>query len=361
MDADQLDALVAAIGAPRPDVGGGRKLPAYTSGNPTDWLEWRMTFNNIATLKAWDDARKITNIRASVQGYAVTCISGVEYGPWVAVVAVVGGPGVAAVAGVVARGALTSEEILDAYEAKFVTSSNSKYARQEFLDAVQNPDEALVMWHTRLSMLYRRSEPNADMENARELREHFIRGLLNRRVKEQVMDFDPPSMSDALRLATNKAATIAVLKKEDDMRRDGRKKGTPAGLFAVGVAETNQEEGSAIGAMDRRCYNCNQVGHLQRNCSQPAKKRSNMPNNNSFRRPDGGRGRRPQSGGRGRGGRQGTGSGGNRRTSYGTTDKRPRYTNSNQGRERALNALYDAITLDDEKTDEGDVAQTAGN
>ena len=335
MNAAQLAQLLAAA---RGGGGGDRKLPAFSSGQPTEWLEWRMTFENMSTLKTWNEAYRCQVLRASVQGYAVSCLSSIEYGPWAAVAAVPAGPGVAAVVAVAARPALTSHQILEAYEAKFVTASNSTYARQTFLDAAQKEGEPLVQWHTRITMLYRRSEPNADLENTKELREHFIRGLINKRVKEHVMDFQPVTMSRALHIATAKAATIEVLKKEDPGSR--RHQGMAPGLFAIDGTQTET----------RRCFNCDIQGHLARDCRQPKKvpkggyQGSNRRQNQQDRprRFQGaGKAQRMQRGGQfnslqsAYGGKNGSGGGGNQRKFGGETV------------DRALYALMDSMNLND--------------
>jgi hypothetical protein len=224
-----------------------------------------MTFENMSALKVWDEQQRCHTLRASVQGYAVSCLASIDYGPWAAVAAVPAGPGIAAVVAAGPRAALTSHEILDAYEAKFVTASNSTYARQSFLDAAQQEGEPLVQWHTRILMLYRQSEANADLENTKELREHFTRGLINKRVKEHVMDSQPLTMTNALQLATAKAATIEVLRKEGP--RGLQQQGKAPGLFALDLRTERRDVTSSLET--RRCYNCDKTGHLKRGCRQP--------------------------------------------------------------------------------------------
>jgi hypothetical protein len=329
MNDAQLAQLIAAV-APAPPAAGAaaaaapavgindRKLPPFETGTAEDWVHWRMTFNAIATLKNWPEETRRAMIKASMQGYAIAAVSAVEYGPWPPIAAVAAAPGVPAVVGVAGRPELTSEQILDAYEAKFVTAANSTYARRQFKDAVQRHDESLVAWHTRLIMLYRRSEPRADMENARELREHFIDGISSPQVREYVMDQNPTTMSDCLSVATNKAATIASMQALQKGRRQLNSINALNGLpptsrpgfnpSAVGNNNNSSNNGNhgdngGVNSLNRRCYICRSKFHLQKDCHQSRPMRSGndrTPNQTGKPKPSGGgRGGGPRRPGRG--------------------------------------------------------------
>lgn len=265
------DAVAAAVAAALPaGVGGGlgeRKLPAFETGVAEDWIQWRMTFNNIADLKGWDEDRRCAMIKASMSGYAILAVSAVQYGPWAAVPAVVAAPGVAAQAAIPARLALTSEEILDAYEARFVTAANSSFARRTFRQAVQGDDETLVAWYTRLIMLYRRTAPNADLETTQELLEAWQEGLISPTIQEHLMDHIPKTMSEALQLATQKAATITML----TAGARARKKASGS-IFAL-----QRESTASVSAFGRNCFNCDAPGHFAKECPHPARQQQVRP------------------------------------------------------------------------------------
>jgi hypothetical protein len=176
--------------------------------------------------------------------------------------------------------------VLDQYEAKFVTAANSSYARRLFREAKQQSDESLVAWHTRLQMLYRRSNPLADVEHTVEVREKFIEGLIHPVIKEFVMDTNPETMSRALVVATAKAGTLASMERD---KGHHRRTTSSHNIFAMDGFNSNEDgDKGPMNAMTRRCYVCQSEDHLQRECPQ-RKARGD-------RRPGRG-GRRPSSGG----------------------------------------------------------------
>ncbi len=251
MDAAQFQQFLNALQR----SGNKRKLPEYTSGDPVAWLEWRVTYNNIRVLNAWnDDATCVSQIKGAMGGYAAVAVQGLDHA--------------------------TPQGLLDLYEARFCTAAASVQARQQFLAAKQEATESIVAWHTRVRTLYRRSDAAANLETTRELVDRFVFGLHHPLVMERTLDTNPANMTDALREAASKAATIACV-----AEHTGKKPG--AGLYAM----TGQAAAGGAAASAKRCWNCDEVGHLSRDCPQPKGKKGK------------GRGRgRGQGTGRGRGG-----------------------------------------------------------
>ncbi len=83
--------------------GNKRKLPEFTSGDPLQWLEWRVTYNNIRELNNWaDDSTCMAQIKAAMGGYAAVAVQGLDHAQ--------------------------PNELLNLYEAKFVTAAGSVQA-----------------------------------------------------------------------------------------------------------------------------------------------------------------------------------------------------------------------------------------
>ncbi len=139
MDAAQFNQFLQAMQR----SGNKRKLPEFTSGDPLQWLEWRVTYN-IRELNNWaDNAVGVTQIKAAMGGFAAVTVQGLNHAK--------------------------PDELLKLYEAKFVTAEWSVQAGQMFSSAKQQQNKSITAWHIRVCTLYRRSDVAANMETTREL------------------------------------------------------------------------------------------------------------------------------------------------------------------------------------------------
>ncbi len=236
MNADQFDRFLAAMQR----SGNKRKLPEYTSGDPLQWLEWRVTYENIRTLNNWvENDVCVAQIKAAMGGYAAVAVQGINHAD----------PG----------------ELLNLYEAKFVTAAGSVQARQMFVSAKQQHNESITAWHTRVRTLYRRADVNANLETTKELIDRFIFGLENRDVLEKTLDAQPANMTEALAQATAKAANVACMAEQA-----GKK--PPPGLNAMGGSVDNADGAKGGGAytadkkQKMKCFKCQEFGHFKREC-----------------------------------------------------------------------------------------------
>jgi hypothetical protein len=238
LNPDQFQQLLNQLGG-----GGGnkRKLPAFASGDANAWLEWKITFTNVAALNQWDDAMAKRQLKAAMEGFAATAVAHVEL-----------------------TDEMTQADALTAYERKFVTPANSAAARQQFLTARQREDETLVAWHTRVMALYRRSDPEVNANLSRELRERFIMGLAHPTVKERTYDANPENMEQALTVASDKFATIAAA---------GADRAAVSLAHRMGINNMQLPAGSGSALEQKRftttllrCYICNSAEHLKRDC-----------------------------------------------------------------------------------------------
>lgn len=229
---DQFQQLLdAARNGGAAAIANKRKLPVFSSGDPSGWLEWRVAYVNIRELNGWnDDAVCVAQIKAAMQGYAAMAVQGINEA--------------------------TPGALLNAYEAKFCTAASSVQARQMFLAAKQDVGEAITAWHTRVITLYRRADPAANLNTTRELIDRFIFGLAHPTVLERTLDARPADMAAALAEATSRAATVNCL-----AELEGRKPGP--GLNAL--TDKEREERKQVS----RCFNCDTLGHYARDCMKP--------------------------------------------------------------------------------------------
>ena len=227
--APDIDAIAQALhNLQRRDGEGDIKVPVLEKVGASEWIEWRETFTRIADGKGWDDDMRKRVIIGKMRGPVVSAVQNIN------------------------TAALTAQQVLQAYELKFVTEAGAALSRQKFRQAKQDREEELTSFHTRLIMLYRHAHPAADLERTQELIERFIFGLYDRRVQEYVFDHHPDTMTDALRFANIKMATLQAI-----------------AMANKGVHSMQPDTSvSSINMADIECYKCHEFGHMRRECPQ---------------------------------------------------------------------------------------------
>ena len=282
MDADQLRQLIEAL--PRPQPAAGRKLNALESTDGAEWRTWLHHFRTVALINGWNNMRQKREMQASMVGDASRLVADI---------AIIDDP---------AQGppGQTIEQLADLYEERFLPAAAGEVARIEFHAAAQLPSETVTQWHGRLRQIFIRAYPNdaANVEASQLLRQTFALGLTDTETSRYVLDRVPPNYAAALNLAQQKQATEAALahRRKGGVNQIGQPARYPP--FA------NQNPG-------RKCWFCNQAGHLKQQCEGYKKSLQN----------GGGRGGRGR--GRGRGGRGRSGGRNGRRVNQITKEEGP--------------------------------------
>ena len=285
----------------------GQKLRQFSTTTPEAWLLWRTHFQQVSLLAQWNNAQKRLQIAASMSDEAAARVAHIDVG-------VDGGHNIANVQ-VAADGAPIPPDapdataLLDAYQAVFMPPEAGRIAIAQYEEARQAEGESLTTWHCRLRNLAKRAEPGIDVENNAGLKRRFVKGLINLQAQHELHCSDPATYTDLLHEGITRLTSILDM----DARRKGKAPPTrwelDAKLFAVlpttdGRIASLNAAGPAV--TSKRCYNCDEVGHLQRDCP---KARSSGQSGGQQRGRKNGRGRGGR--GRGRGGR-GRGRGGGR-------------------------------------------------
>lgn len=288
-DPDDLAAICAAVRPAPPSPAKDLKIQRLSSKKSEDWLSWKVSYLEICEIKGWNDAQKVQALRGAMAGDAALAVQGIRTAAGVNNI----------------PPALTAEEALAAFEAKFVTGANTVAAQRLFRDSKQKEKgESITAWHTRVSQLFHRGYPNAIINTSHELIEQFIRGLKLQKVQEAAWDAHVDTMQAAHDAAVGKMATLIA------MSGTG-KSGALAdeGINALDDDDGNNDSFTTVSAIKGRCYNCNEFGHMRRECPKPYRPPARRGGGGNF----GGRGRTSQGRGRG-GGRRGKGYGGRGRT-----------------------------------------------
>ena len=264
-----------------PPAGGFRKLAPLKSADPIEWDTWRKTFEQTVICNAWDHARARRELYASMEGEAHHQVRNIP------VNAVPDANGVVP----------PVEDMLNAYQERFVPESAITLARERFRAARQKPEETNNQYHNRVRYLWTAANPNAaadQLEDNRDAREVFLFGLRNDAVREQTAMQHPETFTRCLALANNNEATIRQLQRRNPFHKRG--------IHSMASPST--------AAMDKDknlvCWHCNERGHAKRNC--PVLKNKSSTASSSRNAGKFTKSTRGQSGrGRGRGGNRGRG------------------------------------------------------
>ena len=227
MNAGQLADLLAAV---RP----GRKTDPFTTGDPTDWRNWRDNFALTVNINGWNHQRARREAAAAMQGEAKSSVRDIPVAD--------------------GAGALNYNELLDLYEARFVTAAAGDLARSQLKAARQSESETILAWHSRLRELFIRAHPEmnaAAIAASLDLRDSFILGLSDNQVKTDTWRARPATFAAALTDASNVQAGMVILQHH----QTGATVKTEPGLNQVGGAPPG-------GA---GCYLCDKP-HFLRDC-----------------------------------------------------------------------------------------------
>ena len=226
---NQFQQLMAAAAAGAAAAGRGKRLTTFSSTDPTEWTAWKETFRKTALLNNWNDEMSRNQLAAALEGQARRMVADI---PTDAV-------------------GLTCQQLLTAYERRFLPEAQTRFAVITFENAKQEETESELEWHTRLRELFVRAYPNENIETSTILVNHFIRHLKNPRILDHCYMANPVTYNAALTEATNKAAANAML----SYMGGGQPHGS-GGSFGL----------NALGQSLEGCWICGKDDHFKRTC-----------------------------------------------------------------------------------------------
>ena len=158
----------------------------------------------------------------------------------------------------------TLEDFLNLYQARFLPAARSQMLRAQFDHVRQQPNESIQSLHSRMRVLYLLAYPDEEDQSRVMLVERFISALNNRDVQNFVRRRKPKTFNEALTVAAEETSFVLL-----DLASH-----TPGGLQQP--AQTDTSVLASIGPKtagtqanrnpDRRCFYCDEVGHLKERC-----------------------------------------------------------------------------------------------
>lgn len=135
----QEDQLVQLLQAVRGN-GQGRKANALEKTDPLEFRTWRDNFETVTAINGWDQLRAKREIKAAMLKEAAALTRDIDIQ--------------------VDDDDFTADQLLDAYEARFISPAASALAITEFQSAKQEAAETAVKFHSRLRGLFARAYPH---------------------------------------------------------------------------------------------------------------------------------------------------------------------------------------------------------
>lgn len=236
---------------PPPRPGHSARLAAFKTGNPVDWIAWRLHFEKTVDLKGWGREEAINSMAQAMQETACRLVASVVIPP-----------------------NATIQAALDLYAARFLPPEEGQLAREEFRAARQRHGESITAWNARLTELFMRAWPRRDRETDEELIHSFATGLDNRAVGLKVKDQLPQTLEGAVALATLYYANAK------SQYSEGRHRVAQLQQVAA-LQPVKHDQDVAHGT----CYHCLKPGHHFRACPQRSYAREEMRGRAQDRRP----------------------------------------------------------------------------
>lgn len=235
-------------GPPPPPRGNPRMTGLHFEAKETDdWISFRQAFLNAALFNNYTLRQAKLALKGAMRGAAFLSVQDIE----------------------LMDDQETLEQVLDAYEAKFMPPAASDMARSRFETAMQGAKETILQWHGRLRMLSVRAYGGGN--NEAQLIRAFAKGLRVRDVRKHVLRFQPDTYDAALNLAQTEQAVIDSCSHipgsvpEFATNIAGQQSRGNAG--ARGVTQDGEPmEIGAIGKGGIQCHTCHLFGHIARDC-----------------------------------------------------------------------------------------------
>jgi hypothetical protein len=212
-----------------------------------DWEAFKRSFLNLCFTQKWDDTTAKCCLYYCVRGQAFRTISLMNPQDQ----------------------DMDLAEMMKTLDKKFLPPSASELARERFDNAVQQPKELVLDWHSRVLLLYQRAYPVEAKHTLNQAMRRFIKGLSVSELRKQVRAREPKDYDEALEIALLWHAILTGENYQPGLHDKAR---GPQPLDHLSAMEDKTEEG--VGARNSiavlkdqlQCHSCGQFGHFSREC-----------------------------------------------------------------------------------------------
>lgn len=235
-----------------------RPRPFTNKPDEEEWLLWRKHFENVAKLNGWSVTQSKLALAASLTGQASAAVQDITTDD----------------------DSQTLQQVLAAYEARFLPPSASQLARMTFDSARQIPGEDLLTYHSRLRTLWSRAYPT--VADPTPLIRKFALGLQKAAVRLQTLRSAPTTYDSALQQALNEEAVQGVARAAAVGTNMAGPEPMEVDMVVDATTLPNKSYGTNNGASVRRnvaptCFYCRKENHIARDCQLRRRENGNYP------------------------------------------------------------------------------------
>lgn len=239
----QLNALhqqLQALNAAGQQGAGGafRNLvkPEKFNGDPksSDWVSFRLQFERAVEANGWPDRQARFALAACMTGTAAMVVQDLNPD---------------------SPEHLDLARLLAAYQKRFLPISASSKSQCDYETAQQEPREDVLTFHSRLRGLFIRAYPGEATNTSTNLIRRFCRGVRGEDLQIWLFRQKPETYDKALDIAQSDFAAKEMVR----YNRAGHLR--------------SSTEPMDINAMSPKCWNCEKLGHVAKECKAPKKKR----------------------------------------------------------------------------------------
>ena len=244
------------------------RLQYYGNLPGENFISWRAHFMDMVGLNRWNTAEAKSFAFNAMKGRAQEFVMDIS----------------------TKNAAETIEDFLNLYQARFLPAARSQMLRAQFAHVRQQPNESVQSLHSRMRVLYLLAYPDPEDQSRVMLIERFISALNNRDVQNFVRRRKPESFEDALTIAAEE--TSFVLLDLASHTPGGLQQPIPSDTSVLAAIGSKSSSMQANRNPDRRCFYCDEVGHMKERCPARLKDflRERLPRANNRlppRRPTG--------------------------------------------------------------------------
>ena len=234
--------------------------PTLADLDPIKWVTFRNNFQKVNLLNSWEPKRAKLMLQTCMQDAAARAVEHIKFAD-----------------------ADSLDDCLDKFAVIFVNPASATLYKTKFKEATRQPQEELILWHTRIREMFLRAYPKVvEVETNEDLKERFVLGLRNRNLSHTIYsaeNYPEMTFTELLTRAQNLQGSLLQCQK------------TYENVHAITAVQAPDE---SIQVLTRNananrarltCFHCDKPGHVISECRLFQRAKERLEKMNATPRP----------------------------------------------------------------------------